>query len=90
MDGKNILRELMKGTYRESRDFKDAIIEDFLVNLNPFLRPAHYFKAVSAYRAGDELSAMVHTIQANAILPPLPTGLVDYLKNEGKLPELPE
>ena len=89
MDGINeMLAELMRATYKESGDMKDAVVEDFGVNLNPFLRPAHFFKARDAATRGDDVSALVHTIQANPFLPAIPTGLVDTLKREGKLPEM--
>ena len=88
MEGiKDMLAELMKATYKESNNMEDAIIEDFGVNLNPFLRPAHFQKAKDAAAKGDELSAFVHTIEANPILPPIPSGLIDTLRKEGKIPE---
>jgi len=77
----------MKATYRESGSMKDAVVEDFGVNLNPFLRPAHFFKAKDAASRGDDIAALVHTIQANPFLPALPTGLIDTLRREGKIPE---
>lgn len=86
-DMKGILVELMKGTYRESDNMKDAVVEDFAVNLNPFLRPAHFFKARDAMARGDDLSAFVHTIQANPFLLALPTGAIDVMRKEGKIPE---
>ena len=84
---KDMLAEVIRATYKESNGMKDAIVEDFGVNLNPFLRPAHFFKARDAAARGDEVSAFVHTVQANPFLPALPTGAIDVLKKEGKIPE---
>ena len=84
---RDILEELNKATYQDSTNMEDAATEDFLVNLNPFLRPAHFFKARNAYARGDEIGALAHTIQANPFLPAIPTGLIDVLRREGKLPE---
>ncbi len=88
MEGvRDILTELNKATYKDSNNMEDAFTEDFLVNLNPFLRPAHFFKARNAAAQGDDIGALAHTIQANPFLPALPTGLIDVLRKEGKLPE---
>ena len=87
---KEMLKDLVDATYRESSNTKEALIEDFAVNLNPFLRPAHFFKARDAMAKGDDIGALAHTIQANPFLPALPTGLIDVLRKEGKIPEPPE
>lgn len=87
---KSMLDELVRATYNDARTLKDAIIEDFGVNLNPFLRPAHFFKAEQAMRRGDDIGALAHTVQANPFLPALPTGLIDVMRKEGKIPEPPE
>lgn len=85
-----ILKDIIDATYRPATNEKEGFIEDFGVNLNPFLRPAHFFKAASLASRGDDFDAIVHTIQANPLLPAIPTGLLDSLKASGKLPEIPE